>query len=72
MVNSKLKSRIKKLEEKTPKGRWVYPNGYYYSEEGCEPYWTDEPVRPYSDWYDDIKKEEAGERVYRKIEKPHR
>lgn len=43
-------NRVKKLEEKTPKGRWVYPIGYYYNEPDSEPYWTDEPVKPFSAW----------------------
>ena len=66
----KIENRVQKLEEKTPRGRLIYPHGYYYGEEGCEPYWTDEPVRPFSTWYDDIEKEKAGERAYRKIDKP--
>ncbi len=67
----KIDNRVKKLEEAAPtKARLIYPNGYYYGEEGCEPYWTDEPPRPFSAYYDDIKKEKAGERAYRKIDKP--
>ncbi len=64
-------NRVKKLEEKTPTGRWVYPLGYYYGEPNSEPYWTDDPVRPYSSYYDDLEKEKAGERAYRKIDRPN-
>ncbi len=66
---NKIENRIQKLEEKTPKGRLITPIGYFYGEEGCEPYWTDEPVKPFSARYEDIKKEEAGERAYRKIDR---
>ena len=67
----KIENRVKKLEENSSVGlRMIYPLGWFYGEEDCEPYWTDEPVRPYSAWFDDAKKEEAGERAYRKIDNP--
>ena len=58
----KIENRVQKLEEKNPRGRLIYPHCYYYGEEGCEPYWTNEPVKTWSSgaYYDEIEKERQG------------
>lgn len=64
------KNRIKKLEDKSiPKIRLVYPHGYFYGEPNCEPYWTDEPIKPFAAFYEDIEKEKNGEKAYREVDK---
>jgi len=39
--------------------RLVYPLGYFYGEEGCKPYWTNEPVKPFSKLCNEETKEES-------------
>jgi hypothetical protein len=69
---NRLGNRVKKIEKARPtKGRWIYPLGYYYGEPNSEPYWTDDPVKPFSAYYDDLEKEKAGECAYRKIDRPN-
>ncbi len=59
-------NRVAKLEEKigvNDYGLWVVvPMGAFYNEKGAEPYWTDEPVKSFSDFY--------GDKDYRRVEHP--
>ncbi len=55
---SKLENRVSKLESSNTVGdtHLVLPSGWWYGEEGCEPYETAKPVQYESldDWYADV------------------
>ncbi len=58
---SKLENRVARLENNSTAGKThlVLPNGWWYDEEGCEPYETTKLIqhKTLNDWYADVNSE---------------